>query len=236
MTRSSSATGLDEWFVAAREPSGRSSDSRGQSPPSERLEGMPWIGETGQLLTAAGLGSILGSLITQFISRGAERRALRAKVRQELSTVEQLRWAKDHGPHVRRSPEDPAALEQSRDAKLAAAWLRLQTAAMMAHLPRGIVEEYDHLALAAHQSSKESLADRQVASVPRPVSECVEAAYQLICDLLWHPVLTRLTYRPRLKKLQRLVRKNGKTEAGANLRWAYDEARSAAVNAESHEP
>jgi hypothetical protein len=202
----------------------------------ERLDGVPWIGETGQLLTAAGLGSILGSLITQFISRGGERRALRAKVREELSTVEQLRWAKDDGPDVRRSPEAPAAREESHAAKLTAARLRLQTAAMMAHLPRGIVEEYDHLALAAYQSSKESLTDRQVASVPRPVAECVEAAYQLICDLLWHPVLTRLTYRPRLRKLQRLVHKNRKIEAGANLRWAYDEARSAAGNSESPEP
>jgi len=202
----------------------------------ERLDSMPWIGETGQLLTAAGLGSILGSLITQFISRGGERRALRAKVREELSTVEQLRWSKDNARHVRMSPEAPAALEESQAAKLAAARLRLQTAAMMAHLPRGIVEEYDHLAVAAHQSSQESLADRQVASVPRPVSECVEAAYQLICDLLWHPVLTRLTYRPRFRKLQRLVRKNRKTEAGANLRWADDEARSAAGNAESPAP
>ena len=78
----------------------------------ERLDGVPWIGETGQLLTAAGLGSILGSLITQFISRGGERRALRAKVREELSTVEQLRWATDAGPHVQRSPEAPAARER----------------------------------------------------------------------------------------------------------------------------
>jgi hypothetical protein len=138
--------------------------------------------------------------------------------------VRQLRWPKDDGPHARMAPEAPAALEESHAATLAAARLRLQTAAMMAHLPRGIVEEYDHLALAAHQSSKESLAHRQVASVPRPVSECVEAAYRPICALLWHPVVTRLTYRPRFRKLQWLVRKNRKAEAGANLRWAYDEA------------
>jgi hypothetical protein len=39
-----------------------------------------WITETGQLLTAVGVGSILGSLITQFVSRSGEWRALRAKV------------------------------------------------------------------------------------------------------------------------------------------------------------
>jgi hypothetical protein len=50
------------------------------------------VTETGQLLTAVGVGSILGSLITQFVSRSGERRALRAKVREELSTVEQRAW------------------------------------------------------------------------------------------------------------------------------------------------
>jgi hypothetical protein len=85
---------------------------------------------------------------------------------------------------------------------------RLQNATMLAHLPRGAVEEYDHLALAAHQSSKESLAAEQRASVPGPVSDCVEAAYQLMCDLLWHPVLSRLTYRWRFRKLLKLVAEN----------------------------
>jgi hypothetical protein len=183
-----------------------------------------WITETGQLLTAVGVGSILGSLLTQFVSRSGERRALRAKVREELSTVEQLRWAKADPPRVQKSPGTPALLQEQRAANLAAARLRLHTAAMMAHLPRGIVEEYDHLALAAHQSSKESLADQQAASVPGPVSDCVQAAYRLMCDLLWHPVLTRLTYRWRFKKLQKLVATNRETEAGANLRWAYHEA------------
>jgi hypothetical protein len=184
---------------------------------------MSWITETGHLLTAVGVGSILGSLITQFVSRSGERRALRAKVREELSIVEELRWAKADPPEVRRSPSSAAVLRNQRAADLAAARLRLHTAAMLAHLPRGLVEEYDRLALAAHQSSRESLAAHQEASVPGPVSDCVKAARQLMCDLLWHPVLTRLTYRWRFKKLQKLVAKNRETEAGANLRWAYHE-------------
>jgi hypothetical protein len=62
---------------------------------------MSWI-ETGQLLTAVGVRSILGSLITQFVSRSGERRTLRATVREALSTVEQLRWAKADPPEVQR--------------------------------------------------------------------------------------------------------------------------------------
>jgi hypothetical protein len=123
--------------------------------------------------------------------------------------VEELRWAKAEEPQTgRRSPSIDIALQKKRGDDLAAARRRLQNATMLAHLPRGVVEEYDHLALAAHQSSKESLAAEQRASVPGPVSDCVEAAYQLMCDLLWHPVLSRLTYRWRFRKLLKLVAEN----------------------------
>ena len=50
------------------------------TPRSDKLDAVSWITETGQLLTAVGVGSILGSLITQFVSRSGEWRALRAKV------------------------------------------------------------------------------------------------------------------------------------------------------------
>jgi hypothetical protein len=138
---------------------------------------------------------------------------LRAKVREELSIVEQLRWAKGDAPEVQKRADD-----------LAAARLRLHIAAMLAHLPRGLIEEYDHLVLAAHKSSRKSLSAKQVGSVPVVITVCVEAAYELICDQLWHPVLTRLTYRWRFKKLKMLVAKNREVKEGANLRWAYYEA------------
>jgi hypothetical protein len=144
----------------------RASNRPPVTPRSDKLDAVPWITETGQLLTAVGVGSILGSLITQFVSRSGERRALRAKVREELSTVEQLRWAKADRPKVGlNSPSTTATLQAKRAADLAAARLHLHAAAMLAHLPRGVVEEYDRLALAAHQSSKESLAADQAEGV-----------------------------------------------------------------------
>jgi hypothetical protein len=57
------------------------------TPRSDKLGAMSWITETGQLLTAVGVGSILGSLITQFVSRSGERRALRAEICEELPTT-----------------------------------------------------------------------------------------------------------------------------------------------------
>jgi hypothetical protein len=57
------------------------------SPVSDRIYAEPSIGDIAELIAAGGVGSLL----TQFISRGGERRALRAKVREELSSVEELR-------------------------------------------------------------------------------------------------------------------------------------------------
>jgi hypothetical protein len=162
---------------------------------------MSWITEAAQLLTAAGVGSLL----TQFISRSGERRALRATVREELSIVEELRWAKADEPEAQKRSDD-----------LAAARRRLQNAAMLAHLPRKVIKEYDRLAIVAYTSSRQNLGTQR--GVPGVVNECVEAAYQLVSDLLWRPVLTRFTYRWRFRGLQKLVDKNRQTEAGVDLR------------------
>ena len=94
---------------------------------------------------------------------------------------------------------------------------KLQSAAMIAHLPRAVVEEYDRLALAALQSSRES----ETGSVSGLVTECVDAAYKIICDLLWSPFLARLAYPFRLRQLRKLVATNKELEGGQNLRWRY---------------
>jgi hypothetical protein len=60
--------------------------------------------------------------------------------------------------------------------------------------------------------------------VPDKVSECVELAYDIICDLLWSPVLGRVRYPIRWQQLGRRVAANRETEAGQNLRWAYHRA------------
>jgi hypothetical protein len=169
---------------------------------------VPSIAEVAELIAAGGVGSLL----TQFVSRSGERRTLRAKVREELSSMEELRWA----------VEASEAETETRRAELHAARRRFHSAAMIAHLPKELVELYDHLAMAAFASSKESVEHGdELAGVPVAVSECVYAAKELICDLLWHPVLARLTYRSRFKKLMQLVEKTKQTDAGRNLRWEY---------------
>jgi hypothetical protein len=94
---------------------------------------------------------------------------------------------------------------------------------MLAHMPRKLVDEYDRLASAAFTSSKESLEASGQSSVPSVVTECVDRAYRLMCDLLWRPILTRASYPLRFWRLKRKVKANKTTNAGSNLRWAYVE-------------
>ena len=107
----------------------------------ERLAAIEWFPLIVELVAAAGIGSPL----TQFVSRSGERRALRTKVREELSTLEWLRWA----------VADEAEM-QRRSAELLSARRRLLSAAMLANVPRKLVEEYGRLALAARESSRKS--------------------------------------------------------------------------------
>jgi hypothetical protein len=167
---------------------------------------------TGTLLAAIGVSSVITAVVTHTLSRRGEKRELRMKVREELSAVQEFRWA----------VIGSEAMAQ-RNADLLAARRRLRSAAMLAHLPRKLVEEYDRLALAAFTSSKESLEASGQNSVPGVVTECVDRAYRLMCDLLWRPVLTRATYPLRFWRLKRKVKANKTTDAGSNLRWAYVE-------------
>lgn len=154
-----------------------------------------------ELLVAGGFGS----LVTQYLLRGAERRSIRADVRKELSNVEWLRWSGRGDVHALHMEE------------LAAARRRFVAAAMIACLPRKLVEEYDRLTLAALKSSQES----PRGDVPGEVSDCVDLAYHMIGHLLWSPVLARMVYPFRGWQLRRLIAKNRETESGQNLRWAY---------------
>jgi hypothetical protein len=118
---------------------------------NKRLNGVSWVADVAELIAAGGVGSLL----TQFGSRSSERRALRAKVREELSIVEALRWASK-------------AEIQKRNTELLSARRRLHTAALLAHPPRELIETYDQLALAAFKSSRERLEATDEARCPVP--------------------------------------------------------------------
>jgi hypothetical protein len=125
--------------------------------------------------------------------------------------LEEFHWAKAVEP----------AEAKRRDDELLAARRRLQSTAMMAGLPRDLIEVYDHVALAAYQSSKDSLRRGLEATIPGVIGDCVTAAFGLICDLLWRPLLARITYRRRFRQLKAMISEARKTDEGRNLTWLY---------------
>jgi hypothetical protein len=172
---------------------------------------MSWITSAAQLAAAGGVGSLL----TQSMSRSGERQRLRADVRAELSTVEALR---------RHGRDADKAVRKAQFIELEAARRRLHVAALMAHLPREIVEEYDRLAMVAYASAQEFPAgpDESLVGLPIPVADCVAEAFDILCGLLWGPwVLRRLRYWRRIRGLRKLVRLNRELSGGENLRWEY---------------
>lgn len=146
------------------------------------------------LISALGVGSVIGGIVTQLLSRRSEKRQLRAKISEELSAVRAL-----------SPPVNDSQAQIKREDELVAAQVRLRSAAMLAHLPRKLVEGYSRLTAAALHSSKESLAANGRGSVPGAVAECLDAAHQLMSDLLWQPVRTRIRYPFRFWWLRRRV-------------------------------
>jgi hypothetical protein len=165
-----------------------------------------------QLAGAFGAGGAVTAVVSHSLSRRGEKRQLRAKIGEELSAVRAL-----------RRPVTDGELQTRREADLAEAQRRLLSAAMLAGLPRKLVKEYNRLTAAALTSSKESVEANGQSSLPGVVTDCLDAAHKLMSDFLYQPVRTRVTYPFRFWWLRRKVEANKKTEAGANLRWAYVE-------------
>ena len=128
--------------------------------------------EIAKLLIAGGVGSALA----QFVSRSGERRSLRADVRKEISIMEEM-----------RVPVDDPVEDAQRDHALIEARRRLQAAAMIARLPRELIDEYERLVVIARVTSKETLDKTGKSGLPGPVRDCREEAFDLVCDRLWHP-------------------------------------------------
>jgi len=128
-----------------------------------------------------------------------------------MSIVEELRWA--------RPADEPA--EKQRLADLRAARRRLDTAAMLARVPRRLADMYDRLVAAAHKSGMEDRGEGGGGRVDMLVEECLELATETLCLLLWRPMWGRLTYRWHLANLNALIERNKVVRGGENLRWKY---------------
>lgn len=153
-----------------------------------------------QLLGAGTIGGVL----TQYISRAAERRGARARVVQTLSAVELSRWAGSE-------PED------GKDFNHAAT--ELVSAAMVAGMPRALVSEYLTLARAALWESQKSWNEypdpETGGGIPLEFADVVQLSARHLASALWHPYWARLFQQRRLAEVRRAIAGSDRVPIGA---------------------
>lgn len=143
----------------------------------------------GTILGALGIGS----LITQYVMASRARREVRGGVLKHLAEVEEARWA--GGP-------DEIDYRAFRKAVHA-----LETAALIARIPRRAVVHYVVFAQAARSITQEYVDihgyDEEVGSILfNPVAEVVTSAAQAVTRLAWSPLWGRIGLHWRLKRLR----------------------------------
>lgn len=148
------------------------------------MDFLQWV----PLVGALGIGSVIGN----YIGAGKARREVRSAVLKALATTENARWA--------NLAEDHRTFRTAtRD---------LETAALIARIPRPAVQQYVLLADAAHRYSLEDFEEKDgeeemgAGSVNSELANVVQDSAEVITQLTWRPWWSRFTYRARLKKLR----------------------------------
>jgi hypothetical protein len=136
-----------------------------------------------ELLAAAGIGGILA----QYVGKGSERRAARAEVLQALRVVDTARW------NIPTEGDDEFS-DQLR---------ALKTSAMIAQVPRRLVDEYGYGAQATRVARMEAHKyDPDSVGLNREFSDYVDEVRDLLVGYLWQPWLARLRLGTRLPALE----------------------------------
>ncbi len=128
-----------------------------------------------QLVGGALGGAVASSVLGPWIAQSKDRRDVRAEVLRQLALVEQTRWA---GP--------ASSWETFRDAVHS-----LRAAALIAAVPRDLVDRYIRLATIARRKSEESAQLREpednAGGIVAGLSDLPRDAAWRHTDHLWHP-------------------------------------------------
>ena len=133
---------------------------------------------------------LVASLVSTYLTNGRESRSARAKVRERLSETEDTRWMDADYQEFRK------------------ALSRLESSALIAGVPRGMVLRYAYLAEVAHytemseRNQNESLPPR---SLPVELARLLESVVQELSVYLWHPWRSRFKAKRRIWALDTLV-------------------------------
>jgi hypothetical protein len=138
------------------------------------------------VLGVLGVGTIIG----QWFAGGKDRRAARAAVLAELGEVEAARWARGDDESAERTAFQTAIRQ-------------LQTAALIARLPRRPVVLYSQLALVSLWYTRSQLDlydDPEASGLPGDFALIVREAAEMISKAAWASPATRWIWLPRRQR------------------------------------
>lgn len=130
----------------------------------------------------------LGSVLTQFLMAGGQRRQTRAEVLRAIGDVESTRWA---------GGEEPSA-------PLHVTMRELDTAALLARVPREAVVHYKVLAQAGYWASVDSWEEYPDpefgGGIDSKFATIIREAASELSSLVWRPWVGRLGLKKRIKR------------------------------------
>lgn len=136
-------------------------------------------------------GGFIGSIATHYLTTGRERREIRSTAMHKLGDVEQIRWAGDYS-----RKEFRIALRE------------LETAALIAQLPRDLVLLYKLLAETARTLSENDLEENHgqdedyAGGIDGMFAAIVRDTAATMSRAIWSPIITRATLRGTIKTLE----------------------------------
>jgi hypothetical protein len=148
-----------------------------------------WVSSFLELLIAAGAGGIA----VQYIGKGPERRAARAEVRKALGAVQERRWN--------------TTTENDRGETFRQDLARLMTAAMVAQVPRRLIDQYVHASRAVraaltNERRREPAFSEFLMYGLGELGDYFDEVGNLLVDYLWRPWLERARLKRRLDALE----------------------------------
>ncbi|WP_234582404.1 hypothetical protein [Micromonospora sp. MH99] len=147
------------------------------------------------------IGAVVGGTLVPYLTHAREKRTARSAVRQQLSDLEQKRWA--------ASKDDAAEKEFERAAE------RFEAEAISSGLPRSVVELYVQLARVSFYTTQETFGEYHVVGADGPVvggslhgdtATVVEAARDLVVDSIWRPAYSSVTRGRRIRAVRATVK------------------------------
>ncbi|OZD06445.1 hypothetical protein CH275_09485 [Rhodococcus sp. 06-235-1A] len=148
------------------------------------------ISGVASIIGALGIGSFAG----QYLIGSQQRRQLRSEVLRHLANTERTRWAG-------ALSSDPS-FQQFKDSIR-----ELETAAIIARVPRRPLRLYIQLATAARLMSDDDVEEKdgqeEAGGISTALSRCVRSSAAQLSRLMWSPWLARACMKRRTNEIER---------------------------------